>query len=90
MMPNNFDIDKHLSTDSHVTRGPIVIDESGNILSGHDRHEELEGRSDEEKARYKLALVNRSPQFGINPMDVMRMGNPVLVRKVAHKDLPHR
>ena len=89
-MRNNFDLDKHISDDPHVTRGPMVIDESGNILSGHDRHEELMNRSPEEESRYKLALVNRSPQFGLNPMEVMRMKNPVLVRKIATKDLPHK
>ena len=85
-----FDNEKHISADPNVTRGPIVIDESGNILSGHDRHEELLNRTAEETARYKLSLVNRSPQFGVNPMEVMRMKNPVLVRKIKTADLPHK
>ena len=85
-----FDPDKHISDDPSVTRGPIVIDESGNILSGHGRHQELLNRSPDEKAFYKLMLVNRSPQFGLDPMKIMRMENPVLVRKIATKDLPHK
>lgn len=85
-----FDVHKHLSVDEHITHGPMVIDESGNILSGHDRHKELLNRSPEEESHYKLMLANHAPQFGLNPMEIMRMDRPVLVRKIATADLPHK
>jgi hypothetical protein len=85
-----FDPAKHISADSPVTRGPIVIDDHGRILSGHDRHDELLDRSPEEEARYKLILINHSPQFGVDPMAIMRMKTPVLVRKISPKDMPHQ
>lgn len=85
-----FDVHKHISDDPHVTRGPIVIDESGNILSGHDRHDELLNRTPEEESHYKLILANHAPQFGLNSMDILRMDKPVLVRKISTRDLPHK
>lgn len=84
-----FDPGKHISDDPHVTSGPIVIDHEGTILSGHDRHDELLNRSPEDEARYKLTLINHSPRFGLDPIKIMRMDNPVLVRKIAPKDMPH-
>jgi hypothetical protein len=84
-----FDPAKHISDNAHVTRGPIVIDDGGRILSGHDRHDELLNRTPEDEARYKLMLVNHSPAFGLDPLAIMRMKNPVLVRKIEARDLPH-
>jgi len=87
----NFDPMAHLSTHPHVTRGPMVIDHRGSILSGHDRHAELTQayQNPEHAAAYKNALINHSPKFGLDPMKVMRMKHPVLVRKIANADLPH-
>lgn len=87
-----FSPEKHISIATHVTHGPIVIDGDGSILSGHARHAELKHayeQSPEDAAKYRMMLTNHAPSFGINPLDVMRKKQPVLVRKINHEDLPH-
>lgn len=86
-----FDPSKHISDAPHVTDGPIVVSEDGDILSGHDRHKEItQAYKSGDGNRYKLMLINHSPRFGIDPMQVMRMKRPVLVRKIKNNDLPHK
>lgn len=85
-----FDPMSHLSGESHVTRGPIVIDSDGKILSGHDRHKELkQAYNGEDGQDYKRALVNHSLRFKVNPLQIARMKQPVLVRKMQMNNLPH-
>lgn len=82
---------EHISGESPVTRGPIVIDHDGSILSGHDRHRELKQAysTAEDAANYKRSLVNHSLKFRVDPLQIARMKQPVLVRKITSSDLPH-
>ena len=81
---------KHLSSSEHLIHGPIVIDDDGSILSGHERHKELSSAYQSGDPSYKNMLINHSIRFGIDPTKVARMKQPVLVRRIAHKDMPHK
>ena len=86
-----FDPMSHLSGESHVTRGSIVVDSDGKILSGHDRHKELKQAYESgDGMAYKKALVNHSPRFKVDPLKIARMKQPVLVRKIESQDLAHQ
>lgn len=82
---------EHISGELPVTRGPIVVDGDGKILSGHNRHKELKQAygAPEDGAAYKRMLVNHSLKFRVDPLQIARMKQPVLVRKVTNSALPH-
>jgi hypothetical protein len=64
--------------------GAPVIDQGGNALGGNNRTMTLQrvyGRAGAEAEAYKSALVRRAAQFGLDPAELDRFKNPVLVRE---------
>ena len=87
-----FDPSYHLTDNPDATNGPIVIDSDGHALAGNGRAMILQRvykANPDGAAQYRMMLANKSPQFGVDPMAVLRMKEPVLVRQIADEDLPH-
>ena len=86
-----FDPSHHLTDAMDAEKGPLVVDESGHPLGNSNENAMTLQRvyrfNADGAAAYKKMLVNKSPQFGVDPMQIMRMKQPVLVRQIADDDL---
>ncbi len=67
--------------------GTTIVDQNGNALGGNNRAMALQRvyqSGDQAKAQeYRNELVKNANQFGIDPAELARFANPVLVRQVA-------
>lgn len=64
--------------------GPTVIDPAGNALGGNNRAMTLKrvyAHNPRGAAEYRALLRAKAEQFGLNPEDVDRFRNPILVRE---------
>lgn len=66
--------------------GPTIVDSNGNALGGNNRAMALkrvyESGNPEAAAEYRQELANAAQRFGIDPAEVARFKQPVLVRQV--------
>jgi hypothetical protein len=68
-------------------QGAPLIDQRGNALGGNNRTMTLKRvyrQSADSAAAYRSALRDRAPQFGIDPREVDRFREPVLVREATY------
>ena len=86
-----FDPSQHLTDAMNAEHGPLVIDEAGHPLGNSNENamtlQRVYDSNPDGAAAYRKMLVNKSPQFGVDPMQIMRMKQPVLVRQIADDDL---
>lgn len=69
------------------TNGAMVITSDGKVLSGNGRTLGLKTAYESGNAeKYKAYLREHAKEFGINPKDVDKIKNPVLVRIIDPKD----
>lgn len=81
-----------LTTDFHrIDSGSPIIDADGNVLSGNGRTLALQRAADlypAQYAAYKDAIKKQAIELGIDPREVDRMQNTVLVRQLRGDDDP--
>ncbi len=68
-------------------QGAPIIDTRGNALGGNNRTMAIKrayAYSPERAQAYRDELTNRAQQFGIDPQEIGRFREPVLVREMAH------
>jgi GNAT superfamily N-acetyltransferase len=86
-----FNPSKLVNDADSATIGPPIIDAEGNALGGNGRTMTL-GRvyaaGKEGAQQYRAKLEAKAAQFGLDPAEVSRMKQPVLVRVVDDADLP--
>lgn len=78
-----------LSDIDDATGGPPVVDSAGNVLGGNGRAmilQRVHATNPAGAAAYKALLTEKAPQFGIDPADVGKMKQPVLVREVPDSE----
>jgi hypothetical protein len=67
-------------------QGPPILDTRGNALGGNNRTMAIKrayAYSPDRAADYRQELTNRAQQFGIDPQEIGRFREPVLVREMA-------
>ena len=76
------DPDLLLSDTPTAVDGPPIVTSGARaiVLGGNGRTMMLKRASEEQRAAYKEALIQRAARFGIDPATVASMRNPVLVR----------
>ncbi len=74
--------------------GTSIVDASGNVLGGNNRAMALQrvyqSGNPEAAAEYRTALAKAAPQFGIDPADLARFKQPVLVRRTTTTETPEQ
>ena len=79
-MVSSFDPRRVVTDNPDAVNGPPIVDKSGIVLGGNRRTIML---SDPRAyAKYKPYLQSNAARFGINPDDVAKMHQPVLIRRV--------
>jgi hypothetical protein len=70
--------------------GPPVIDHRGNTVAGNSRVMTLEiiyNRGEKAAQSYRDLLIEKASQFGLNPAEVAKYQQPVLVRVVPEAEM---
>lgn len=83
--PGKFDPSYHITDNPDATNGPIVVDSDGHALGGNGRAMILDRvyrYNQQGAAAYKDMLAQKATQFGIDPAEVAKMKQPVLVREI--------
>jgi ddrB-like ParB superfamily domain len=78
-----FDPAYHITDNPDATNGPSIIDKDNQVLGGNGRMMMLQriyAAAGKAAARYRQMLTERAAQFGIDPAEVAKFKNPVLVR----------
>lgn len=85
----DFKRDFLITDNPDLVNGPPLILESGEVIGGNSRAMTL-GRVYAENpagaASYREALVERAHQFGLDPAEISRMNQPILVRLAENVD----
>ena len=84
--PEVFNPDYPTTDSPTAEHGAPIIDASGNVLGGNSRTMTLArvyDRGGPDAAMYRDAIQSKAQQFGLNPVDVDRFQNPVLVRELG-------
>ena len=90
---NNIDLDQVLSNGATTMEGPPVIDQRAHVISGNGRMLSLLTslrNAPEQFGRYLQGLRERSAAFGIDPSEVSKFKDPVLVKVLdnpVHDDI---
>lgn len=82
----DFDPSYHLTDNPDATNGPPVIDALGNTIGGNGRTMILQrvfATNPKGAAAYRELLERKAAQFGIDPVQIRGMRNPVLVREIS-------
>jgi RNA polymerase sigma factor (sigma-70 family) len=83
-MVSNFDPRRVVTDNPDAVNGPPIVDKKGLVLGGNRRTIML---SDPRAyAKYRPYLQANADRFGLNPDDVAKMQQPVLVRRVDTSD----
>lgn len=80
-----FDAAHLVNTGPTAETGPTIVTRDGVVLGGNNRKmilDLLTEKHPEKFAQYVQALRDEAPAFGLNPQDVDRFQNPVLVRSL--------
>jgi hypothetical protein len=88
--PTGFDPRYHITDNPDSSNGPPIIDSHGNVLGGNGRTMTLQrvyGSNARGATAYRQLLAQRAEQFGLDPMDVATMKQPVLVRVIDDAEL---
>lgn len=83
----NFRPDFLLTDAPTAERGAPIVDRRGNALGGNNRTMTLKRvyeKGSDSAAAYRSALREKAPQFGIDPREVDRFREPVLVREATY------
>lgn len=83
--PAQFDPRYHVTDNPDATNGPAVTDADGNVIGGNGRVMILQRvyNSNPKGAQaYRDLLVQKAAQFGLDPAEIGRMRQPVLVREI--------
>lgn len=80
---NQLDLDVLLSNDPQTVSGASVMDQRGHVISGNGRllsilHAII--NNPEQYTRYRDELARRAQSFGIDPAELAKYRNPVLVK----------
>jgi hypothetical protein len=89
-MGGQFEPVYHITDNPDASNGPIVIDQDGNAIGGNGRAMILQrvyGANPAGAEAYRTLLQQKASQFGIDPRQVARMKQPVLVRRVDDSGL---
>lgn len=89
-LPNRFKPQLHITDNPDASNGPILVDSQGNALGGNGRTMMLQRvykYNPFGATAYKKMLASKADQFGIDPGDIGKMKQPVLVREIADADL---
>jgi hypothetical protein len=84
-MQGQFDPRYHITDNPDATNGPIITDQDGNALGGNGRAMILQrvyGLNKPGAQAYRDLLTRKAAQFGIDPAEVAKMKQPVLVREI--------
>jgi hypothetical protein len=76
----------HITDNPDAVNGPPVVDSQGNAIGGNGRTMQLQrvyAYNPKGAQAYRELLTKKAGQFGINPDDVAKMKQPVLVREIA-------
>ncbi len=87
---SQFDPAYHITDNQDATNGPIAVDSDGNALGGNGRAMILQRvyrYNPDAATAYKDLLTRKAAQFGLDPADIARMKQPVLVREIPDRDL---
>jgi hypothetical protein len=83
---SEFDPEYLTSESPTAENGAPIVDTSGNVYAGNSRAITLgrvySGRPDAALA-YRNSLTAKAPQYGLDPQQIARMKQPVLVRELA-------
>lgn len=80
----------HVTDNPDASNGPPVVDSDGYVLGGNGRSMQLARAysvDPQGAIGYRQLLSKKAPQFGIDPAEVARMNQPVLVREIANDDV---
>ena len=83
--PDRFDPRYHITDNPDATNGPPIIDTEGNVLGGNGRGMILQrvySSNPKGAQAYRDLLLQKAPQYGIDPAQIARMKQPVLVREI--------
>ncbi len=82
--------DLHITDNADPSNGPPIVDQRGNAIGGNGRTMQLQrvyAYNPEGAAAYRDLLAKKAPQFGVDPADVAKMKQPILVREIADEHL---
>jgi hypothetical protein len=88
--PGKFDPSYHITDNPDATNGPVVVDSDGHALGGNGRAMILQRvykYNPEGTAAYRAMLEKKAAQFGLDPQQISKMKQPVLVRELADSEL---
>lgn len=88
--PEGFDPRYHITDNPDAVNGPPVVDSDGNVLGGNGRTmimQRVYKGNPEGAAAYRAMLEQRAAYFGLNPEDVAKFNQPVLVRVLDDGEL---
>jgi hypothetical protein len=91
--PGKFSPEYTVTESPTAEHGPTVIDQRGNALGGNNRLMTIQrvyARGGEDAEAYRRQLSQKASQFGINPAELARFKNPVLVRERVGKVNPQK
>lgn len=87
--PKEFDPTYHITDNPDATNGPVVVDSEGHALGGNGRTMILQrvyANNPGGAQAYKNLLIQKAPQFGLDPEVIKGMNQPVLVRQIADSE----
>jgi hypothetical protein len=88
--PEGFDPRYHITDNPDATNGPPLVDSDGNVLGGNGRTmimQRVYAGNPEGAAAYRGMLEQRAAQFGLDPKEVAKYNQPVLVRVIDDAEL---
>ena len=87
----NFDPSRLINNAPTVEVGTPVIDADGNVLGGNSRsmmlHRVYADENPAARESYRKLLIEDAAVYGLDPGEVARMKNPVLVREVSDSSI---
>ena len=88
--PAQFDPAYHITDNPDAVNGPPIVDSDGNVLGGNGRTmimQRVYAGNPQGAAAYRQMLEQRAPYFGIDPNEVAKFNQPVLVRVLDDGEL---
>lgn len=85
--PGTFDPEYTTTESQTAEHGAPVIDQRGNVLGGNNRTMTIQrvyARGGAQADAYRQAVQTKAAQFGVNPLEVGKLQQPVLVRELLY------
>ena len=81
---------KVINTNPDAINGPSIVDRYGNVLGGNNRRMALErvySLNPSGAAAYRAALIDKAAHFGLDPAEIAKYKQPILVRELDESEL---